>query len=266
MNTVIPAVLCAILYTAASAHGQDISRDKMDIAGIKIGMTETEVMQAIKTFDASASLSNRYIANYPYNDGVNYFDTPDFLQHLTFQTSDSGFAVWFASPPAESRVYAVSRRSSTQNPPTSDQFIAALTAKYGAASAISPSNSGQKFVQWHEQGKPACTVIKDKSGNMIPDNNSTGTLRPPNAVTLLEQQAKLRYRRLIDALGPSVDVARCGTVLHYEWIGDVVKNFEVHLVDQGGMVTLNRKSSEWVEELENEAVRKRQAQGAAPKL
>ena len=42
--------------------------------------------------------------------------------------------------------------------------------------------------------------------------------------------------------------------------------FYAWLVDQGGMVTKNRESLKWVEQQRAEAVRKRQKQGATPKL
>src|SRR5690606_32989483 len=102
--------------------------DKMDIAGVRIGMTEAEAVKAIKSFDTDAT-AKRVVANFPYFDGVDMLQTPDFLDHLEVKTRDSGFGVWFTSPPAEPRVMAVTRRSSLEQPPGSEQLLSSLTAK-----------------------------------------------------------------------------------------------------------------------------------------
>ena len=146
-------------------------------------------------------------------------------------------------------------------------MMASLVARYGPYAARTPPVAGGRaVVHWSEDGKPQCSVDKDRKGQRIPWNNAMGTLLQPGAVKVLEQYARQRVPHLVDALGPTPDVARCGIVLRYEWNSEPVQNFEAWLVDQGGMVASNRRSAEWVEQLKAEAVRKLKGQGTAPKF
>ncbi len=263
-------VLGAATGSAASAQTQGVSADKLDITGIKLGMTEAEVMRAVKAFDANAQLVNKRMAHYPYSDGVTGFQTPAFLNELEFRTGDSQFRIWFASPPAEPRVYAIHRYSrGNKTPPTRQQFATALTTKYGPAQTHYLPNTGTNVVQWTEQGKPVCAV---STNARIAVDGGNETLLPPRAVEVLEGMGRSQHPNLRRTMGTSVDVARCGTVLRYMWGGPAndtafpISEFYVWLVDQGGMVTMERQSAQWVKQLEAEAVRKRQGQGVMPKL
>jgi len=255
---------------ATSAQSQGFSADKLDITGIKLGMTEAEVMRAVKAFDANAQLVNKRMAHYPYSDGVNGFQTPAFLDELEFRTADSQFRVWFASPPAEPRVYAIHRYSrGNPTPPTRQQFVSALSAKYGAVQVQYVPNIATSVAEWNEQGKPVCTV---STNARITIDGTNQTLLPPRATEVLEGLARSRNPNLLRTMGTSVDVARCGTVMRYTWGGPAndaafpISEFYVWLVDQGGMVAMERQSTQWLKQLEAEAVRKRQGQGVIPKL
>ncbi|MDR7095651.1 hypothetical protein [Hydrogenophaga laconesensis] len=238
---------------------------KMDIAGVRIGMTEAEVVKAIQAFDPGAKMTSRSVAYFPYFDGVNDLKTPEFLDQMGFRTADAGIGVWFAGPPSEPRVLAVVRRVGPTQPPSAEQMLSALTAKHGPFNVRSvPRPGGGAVVHWDEEGKAQCTVVKERSGQRVPSTNAMGTLLPPNAVKVLEQYARQDVFR--EALGASRDVSKCGTVLRYEWGSEPVRSFEAWLVDQGGMVTANRRSVQWVEQLKAEAVRKLQSQGKTPKL
>jgi hypothetical protein len=220
-------------------------------------MTEAEVLQAIKAFDANAQV-RRSMARYSYSDGVNSFNTPEFLSKLVVSGVVSAL---FSSPPSEPRVYAVARAGSPDQPPTGEQFRSALVAKYGPVGVTAPT-----LAQWNEQGKPTCTVVKDRSGRLVPDTSNKGTMIPDIAVKTLEQHARQKYPAMVLSMGSSIDAARCGTVLRYEWSGEPVRSFEAMMIDQGALVAASRQSMEWVKRLEAEAVRKRQARGTAPKL
>ncbi|MBN9427094.1 MAG: hypothetical protein J0H09_11375 [Burkholderiales bacterium] len=251
--------------TPASAQNATTPLARMSIAGVRIGMTEAEVVKAIQAFDASAKITKRSIASFPYFDGVNSLQTPEFLDHLGFRMVDEGVGVWFTSPPSEPRVFAVVRRGGPAQPPSSDQMLSALTAKHGPFNVRSiPRPGGGATVHWDEEGKAQCTVTKERSGQRVPSPNAMGTLVVPNAVRILEQYARQGVLR--EALGASPDVSKCGTVLRYEWGSEPVRSFEAWLVDQGGMIAASRKSAQWVEQLKAEAVRNRQGQGKAPKL
>jgi len=260
----------AVSGMAASAQTQGVSADKLDITGIRLGMTEAEVTRAIKAFDPNAQLVNKRMAHYPYSDGVTGFQTPAFLDELEFRAGDSRLRIWFASPPAEPRVYAIHRYSrGNKTPPTRQQFVTALTTKYGPAQTHYLPNTGTTVVQWSEQGKPVCAV---STNARIAVDGGNETLLPPRAVEVLEGMGRSQHPNLRRTMGTSVDVARCGTVLRYTWGGPAndpafpIPEFYVWLVDQGGMIAKDRQSARWVEQLRTEAVRKRQGQGVTPKL
>ena len=71
---------------------------------------------------------------------------------------------------------------------------------------------------------------------------------------------------LREALGTPADPARCGTVLRYQWLSDPVSSFEAWLVDQGGMIAMERNSAKWVAGLQSEAALKRKGAGQSPRL
>lgn len=264
---------CLALAAALSAgvtpvRAQTVSTPaaKLDVAGVRIGMSEAEVVKAVQAFDAGAKVK-RTLASFSYYDGVNSLQSPEFLDHIGVMMNGSSMGVWFASPPAEPRVIAVMRRGSVAQPPGSEQMIASLVARYGPFSARTPPvPGGRTIAHWSEEGKPQCSVDKDRKGQRIPWSNAMGTLLQPGAVTVLEQYGRSRVPHLVDALGPTPDVARCGIVLRYEWNSEPVQSFEAWLVDQGGMVASSRRSAGWVEQLKADAVRKLQGQGKAPKF
>lgn len=270
MKAIAAVALATLVGVAASAKAQAISAGKMDITGIRLGMTEAEVAGAIRAFDPKAQLKSRRLAHYPYSDGVNGFQTPAFLDELEFQAGDSRFRVWFASPPAEPRAYAIHRYArGNPTPPSRQQFVSALTAKYGPGQEHYLPNTGSNVAQWSEQGKPECAV--STNARVVVDS-SPDTLMPPRAAEVLEAMGRSQHPNLRRTMGASVDVARCGAVLRYAWGGPAndpafpVAEFYVWLVDQGGMVAKHRQSLQWVRQLEGEAVRKRQGQGVTPKL
>lgn len=268
----IGIVSAALLSVAASAHAQGVQFNNLDITGIKLGMTEAEVMRAVKAADPTARVMNRIVSYYPYSDGVKGFQTSEFLSELEFRTANqSTFRIWFASPPSEPRAFAIMRNAfDRNNPPSRQQFTAALTAKYGQTQFHYVPNTGSNVGQWSEPGKPECAV---SSNARIAIDGSNETLLPSGAVgavDVLERMARSKNPNLLRNMGTSIDVARCGTVLRYTWGGPpndpafAISEFTAWLVDQGGMVKAQRKSDQWVKQLEAEAVGKRQ--GAVPRL
>ncbi|PZU09203.1 MAG: hypothetical protein DI605_10600 [Sphingomonas sp.] len=260
--------LCA--FSAAVA--QSPSPDRLEVAGLKLGMTEADVTRTIRAFDGKAQLVSRKIATYPYSDGVKGFETPSFLSELEFRTTDSRFRIWFASPPAQPRAFAIHRYlQGMKNPPARGQFVAALDTKYGPAKYYYDPSRGANIAQWSQPGKAECAVSTNGSGR-IPVDGGNETLMPPRAVDVLEGMASKNNPNLRRTMGTTMDAARCGVVLRYLWGGPAndaaspISEFYVWLVDQGGMVANSRQSTQWVKQLEAQAVRARQGQGVTPKL
>jgi hypothetical protein len=261
-------VLSGAIGLHASATAQAISADKADIVGLRLGMTEAEVMAALKAFDSRVQVAQKRMARYRYSDGINGLQTPPFLDELEVRAGTSVFRIWFASPPAEPRTYAIHRYSQDdKTAPTQQQFAGALTAKFGPTQSHYLANTGTTVMQWGEKGKPLCAV---SSNTRVVVDSSNETLLPPRAVEVLEKLAKGQHANLRQTMGNAMDAGRCGIVVRYAWGGAPnqpaapVANFHAWLVDQGGMVTKHRQAMKWVESLEAEAVRKRQ--GVLPKL
>ena len=98
------ALAGALIVGALPALAQNATTPaaKLDIAGVRIGMTEAEAVKAVQAFDASAKLK-RNLATFPYFDGVNSLESPEFLDQIGVTMAGSGIGIWFASPPAEPR-------------------------------------------------------------------------------------------------------------------------------------------------------------------
>ena len=262
----------SLLGFMGAANAQTIPIERMDVVGIRLGMTEAEVMRALKAFSPKMQSANRRLEQFTYSDGVNGFDTPAFLSELEVKTGDSHFRIWFAGPPAEPRTYAIMRYSrGNPNPPSHQQFAAALVAKHGPATQSRDPSRGANIAQWGEPGKPVCAVSSNGNSRIAVDGGNE-TLLPPRAGEVLEGMAQKKNPHLLRNLGAPADVARCGAVLRYLWGGSAtdpsvaVPEFYVWLVDQGKMVANGRQSTQWVRKLEADAIARRQGKAVTPKL
>lgn len=268
MKAMLGIVLGAIFGFAGivSVHAQGTPVSKMDIAGVQIGMTEAEVEAALKTFDSGLELAS-VMAVFNYSDGVSHtLESPEFLDRVEAKQGNQGVSitVYFSGGPGEDvRVIGVSRSALIMaNPPTAAQFMQSLVAKYGQPAGLSSKN--QSLPVWEEAGKPSCIRARDYKNEVdinIGTGIGAGLMVNANAEQFLSKRAGSISRGLL----PS-DLAQCGAYLGYYYLGDPVRNFSAELYDLGAVVATERSRTAWVDQLQAEAVSKRQGQGQVPKF
>lgn len=261
------AALCSAILgvalaglTPAFAQTASTPAAKMDIAGVRIGMTEAEARAALTAFDSSMRVI-RTTSRYNYSAGEGRPDnlsTPEFLDRLEVRTANGAvdlFIVYFATPPAAPRVIAIERPNLAHvpNPPTQQQFRSSLLAKYGQ-----PSFSGEGEIVWEEAGKPRCAMSR-RDG------------RPSLSIELARNRVfpTLRHEQQYHTRGLTLpaDPATCGQVLSYvHGTSGPVTIARASLIDFGAVWSAELGSSRWVNGLKAEAKRKADAQAQAPKL
>lgn len=238
-----------------------------DIAGIKLGMTEAEARAALKAFDAQSPIKPQHQA-FSYSDGVSHFQTPPFLNALQMtigpMAMSTGIKVWFSDHlSGEPRVIGVARRHQDHSPaaPTLAKFNQSLEGKYGKPTGV----ASPRDPVWEEAGKPSCIRVKDYYGKVQPGpgpfTSMAQSLTDPRGF-----ENEIEKNRAGGAPLPK-DLATCGTFVFYSHAdADPVKVFYGGLFDVGAMIATERARNKWVDDLEAEAVRKRESQSQGPRL
>lgn len=258
---------CALPATAAP---------DWDILGIKLGMTEAQVRSALQAYDAKAKII-AVQANIPYSDKIKSYSSPSFLSRLEMRTTQrvgtgvrpqSFIRVWFSGPTGEARAIAVMRdESNVPNPPTGPQFLQSLVGKYGTPTA----NDTQNTPIWEEKGKPSCLWIAYGKDAPKQIDHSPFSLNLYSRGDFSQSVAALERRRESTTgergVGLPADLKSCGAFLYYFGTTRTpAQSFNAAMFDVGSIVASQRSLQAWVQQLEGEAVRKREGQGQAPKL
>jgi len=262
-RAVSATVMGAVIAFVPTAQAQGIPSDKLDIAGVRLGMTEVEVRTALQAFDASMKLG-QVMGTYNYSDGANpALKTPAFLDRLEGMQGQTGrVTVYFSGPLGDVRVIGVSRTAlMVNNQPTHAQFTQGLLGRYGEPSGYSTASKTTPV--WESAGKPSCVRVRDHKGQSTINIGSGdfGKL----LLTSGTAEKTLSFRVQAKGLMPS-DLTQCGAYLSYFYAGDPVRNFDAYLYDLGAMITSERSRAAWVRQLQSEAVRTRQGQGQVPKF
>ena len=95
------SVLIPLLACVAASHAvAGTPADRLDVVGIRTGMTEAEVMAALKAHNPGLQLK-RTMGFYTYRDGVTTHRTPEYLRILQALPRDPltepGRAEWVSS-------------------------------------------------------------------------------------------------------------------------------------------------------------------------
>ncbi len=264
MKAVFGIVLGAMLGFVPPTHAQGTTEDKLEIAGVRIGMTEVQVRAALAAFDPDLEVTS-IMGVYTYSDGVNVgLRTPEFLDRLEGHKGGRGnvsIKVLFSGPGNDVRVIAMSRQAHTPNPPTQAQFTQSLIDKYGQPAGFNRASPGSPV--WEGAGKPSCIRARDSKGQVAIDYGSS--IGASDFMQGERVEDLLRSGTTVQGLRPT-DLTRCGTFLSYYLPREPVTSFQAYLYDLGAIVVTHRSRAAWVEQLQVEAVRKRQAQGQTPRL
>lgn len=236
-----------IPITAGIAQADD-TKATFDIVGIRLGMTEAQVMSALKAFDPTLKIVK--MDNYfNYSDGANLLKTKPAIGKIMATTPQGReLNIYFSSLPSAQRVIAVQRRDvNYPNPPTRQQFVDALTKKHGLAPAVANFH-----VIWDQPGKAQCMRTSPKENAL---HLSLETPILPN----LQRNAKLNKNM-------PTDFSKCGAVAVYQPSGDPVNGFIGWVADIGAWAAAEQATEGWLDGLEAEAIKTRTSKGQVPKL
>lgn len=255
-------ILLAALVCSAGAAVAGTASERFEIAGLRTGMTEAQVVAALKAHNPALQLQ-RTMGFYNYRDGVNSHRSPEYLSILIAVSQGSQGAqerIWvmFSSLPGEQRVISVSRALDLQQPPTAAQLEAQVLQKYGPPLFRSARGSGVTLdmdVVWEEAGKPNCWRTTPQDLN-VPA--AMGSSQGPIADYILNGQ---KIGRL-----PRIDPANCGKGLAAKITGDPARRLLVKMSDLGAWAASDLAAARWVDGLRKEAENARLASGKAPKL
>ncbi len=229
----------------------------LDVAGIKLGMTEAQVRAALQAFDPDLKITTTQ-GFFNYSDGVDHtLKTPEFLDKLEATPTvayRTGFTIYFASPPAAPTVLALRRSTASDTPPTKAQLEESLQQKYGAPVILAQTG----YWVWEQQGQPSCIRTLNYKKQLEP--NVSGL-----AYETVIQQLQMRQQDKRNQL--PADLATCGAYLQLSRSNhDPVSQFELSMLDLGEIWQTEVATQAWVEQLTQEAVKKRVGQGKVPKL
>ncbi|MFN3304552.1 MAG: hypothetical protein ACK44A_12615 [Roseateles sp.] len=228
-----------------------------DIVGLRLGMTASEAVAAIQAHDPALKLITVQ-SRFNYSDGMQPLQTPPFLARIEARTGTGpsgkpALAVYFTPPPLGGKVWAVERNESVRGePPTVQQYAAALQQKYGAPSAVSP---GSAALAWDfPAGRVNCIP-------RLPDRPGFPAFRPGSSEDLGFSLRIWQQRKLAPA-----DLSSCASRLHYVLGSDIVTAFSAVMIDVAGYAAANAAAQREVAALEQAARQQRDARGQVPKL
>lgn len=249
---VMTAVGLSMLSAAAIAQ-----QPSFDIVGLRLGMTESEVTAAIKAHDPKLKLTSIQSA-FNYSDGMQQLKTPAFLSRIEARSGTAGtgkpaFAVYFTPPPQAGKVWAIERNEKVSGePPTVQQYAAALQQKYGAPSAVSPQSAA---LAWDfPAGRVSCIP-------RVPDRPGFPAFRPSGTDDLGFLLRLWQQRKLAPA-----DLSTCASRLHYVLGSAIVTDFSAVMIDVAGFAAANAAAMREVAALEEQARKLRDSKGQVPKL
>lgn len=250
--------MVAILALSFGAAPTLADRD-WDILGVRLGMTEAEVREVFKAYDPNGKIIP-VNAKLSYSDKVNSFLTQDFLDTLELRITrislQTPLKVWFSGPVEEARVIGVARQEyNLPNPVTAAQFRQSLVEKYGQPTATSGT-----MPVWEEAGKPSCVRVSwGVSLGEFPQV-VTGQRNISWAVAALKVLGQTPSEKM------PADLTSCGAFLYYTAGIDPVTSITAGLFDVGAIMATHQNRQAWVEQLEAEAIRKREGAAQTPRL
>ncbi len=233
-----------------------------DIVGLRLGMTESEAVNAIRAYDGTLRILSVQSA-FGYSDGVQQLKTEPFLSRIEGRSAKQkpgstrpDLVVHFTPPPSAGRVWAIEREEGIDaDQPSAEQFVGALTQKYGKPTAVSPGNSS---LAWDfPPGRPNCILRP-------PDRPGFPAFRPGGREDLGFLLGTWQQRKLVPA-----DASTCASRLHYvlsSTNGTVISRHYALMIDVAAYAASNEAATREVNQLEARARKLREGKGQAPRL
>lgn len=276
-RTLALAVSSFVIVSFTTFSGPAVADDngKFDIAGIRLGMTPEQAVQALKAQGISGDKIYESRMAYGYSDGVNHgLKTDDFLARITAgkveilgskRRSDS-FELFFSPPPAGGKLVGVRRALfNSVDPITGGQFRQALVDKYGATSAATAG-----ILHWRYGGGDMNCLTTNPNGVNV-SLPSTDVRQKKGILDMVYRKAGGGKYKLDLFLHSRVkDLAKCASMLEYR-LGTHSDNqpasrVEATMIDVQSWVKAELAANERVDKLRSEAVEKRMGKGSKPKL
>lgn len=225
-----------------------------DVIGIKLGMTPDETKQALTEHNPEFDVQEYYYT-YSYSDGTTTYNTDDVLGRMAVRhirpsgptPGNETIIIEFSGKAGSEVVTALSRvRSGDLNPPSIKDFAALLVEKYG------PFNErNAHFLEWHgDTGSRTCFDLGGLSETSAPLME-----RAVHTITDFSVcRDTMRYG--LATTGPVDSLEKTTPTL----------GFDVSMVSAKLLIEKYDELNEWVNNLEEDATKKRESTVVKPKL
>lgn len=238
---------------------------RFDVVGLRLGMTQNEVMQALAAHGVAPSDIHQTQEVFGYSDGVkNDHRTEPFLARIEAGKStlvggrrkSDTLTIVFSPPPRGGRVVAVMRMTNNPvDPPTGKQFAQALYEKYGQPD---DANIGGKW------------LFGAGTQNCLPNGMPRVTGRDKQSI--LDGVLRKRAGKFDTSFFVNHQVKRlddCANILEYR-VGTLddrpATRVTASMVDVQAWVKATLAADEWVDGLREQAVKQRQGGASKPVL
>lgn len=258
------------LLSSVSANAAD---EKVDIVGLRLGMTLDEATEAIRKYNPELKIQPPVRKVLQYRVANETRKTEPFVSYLfavSGKKQKDDIYVYFSLPPGEPRAIAISRMHNNFDPPIlRDTYYKALTGKYGTPAATETDKQGAEsrrmyWFQWHiGDGKTQCVRhvpggrnVEGKFGTLASGTVERGEVLPRimNASTgkMYDPAAK--------------DPSDCAVLLTYQLNYDPLFAAIGTLIDVAGAAKSEQEMSKWIDELARKGEAEIRGSKAAPKL
>ncbi len=260
MKTFIP-YFAAILFSCSALA------DEVDMAGLQLGMTLDDAKSALLNYGVNASAIEEEKQYYTYSDGAKTYKTPSFIHSLSANIEETeqgqrradSFKLIFTPLPKAGHLVAIYRVSENHvDPVTVADYRQSLIEQYGQ-----PFDNAGPLDWIFPQGKLNC--LGASSSQITPPR----TLNADTIMGLVFKKDGSRYQ-VNDFRNPEVkSLDECASWMSFQFgtIDDQpATNITATMVDVPGWVEAYEAAMEWVGELKQEALDKRNAGKTSPQL
>ncbi|SFK51403.1 hypothetical protein [Methylophaga sulfidovorans] len=260
MKTFIP-------YFAAMLFSCSVLADDVDMAGLQLGMSIDEAKAALLDHGVNASVIEEEKQYYTYSDGAKTYKTPSFIHSLSANIVETehgearaeSFELIFMPLPKAGRLVAIHRVTENHiNPVTVADYRQSLIEQYGQPF----DNTGP--MDWiFPQGKLNC--LGASSSQITPPR----TLNADTIMGLVFKKDGNRYQ-INDFRNPEVkSLDECANWMSFQF-GTMdeqpASNITATMIDVPGWINAYEAAMQWVGELKQEAIDRRNSGKTGPQL
>lgn len=247
-NSLKLLAISAIIITTSNSHAAP------DLMGLKLGMTEAEVVKVIKAYNPKMTIEKTVSS---------FSSTPSFLRKIYAHTSNmvpvngseiDSFIIDFAGGPNQSIAMKIERSVSLNftSPTTTEKLISALQGKYGKET--SGVNDGRRInFTWIYDAKKQCKSVE-------------------RFVEIFSESSGSAWRNVNNLKTGSAaiqDTSECGIVLLLKATASqtgIIDSYNYMIMDAGGYEKNMYAQQKWVKSLNDDANNKIKSTATTPKI